>query len=166
MTEANVLHLPLRRVPSGPERERYRPLFALADDSESQIAGYYQAGNLYAFDDARQKPLAIALTLDEIDGVVELKVIAVDAAHQGEGIGRRIMLAVLDDLRRHCVQRVILATSTASIGSLAFYQKVGFRFWKIERDFYTPVRGYPTGLLENGIPLRDQIWLDRDLAHA
>ena len=76
------------------------------------------------------------------------------------------MLAVVDDLRRRGVQRVILATSTASLGPLAFYQKIGFRFWTIERDFYIPERGCPAGLSENGIPLRDQIWLDRDLAQA
>jgi hypothetical protein len=86
MTEANVLHSPLRRIPSGPERERYRPLFALADDSELQITGYYQTGDLYAFDDARENLRAIALVLPELDGVVEVKVIAVDSAYQGRDV--------------------------------------------------------------------------------
>ena len=46
---------------------------------------------------------------------------------------------------------------------LAFYQKVGFRLWRIERDVFSPERGYPEGIEENGIPLRDMVWLERDL---
>ena len=61
------------------------------------------------------------------------------------------------------VRRVVLGTGTAGIGQLAFYQKAGFRFWRIERDFFTPERGYPEGLEENGIPLRDMVWLDQEL---
>jgi hypothetical protein len=37
-----------------------------------------------------------------------------------------------------------------------------FRFWRIERDVFAPERGYPEGLEENGIPLRDMVWLDQE----
>ena len=33
----------------------------------------------------------------------------------------------------------------------------------IERDAFSPARGYPEGLEENGIPVRDMGWLDRGL---
>jgi hypothetical protein len=35
--------------------------------------------------------------------------------------------------------------------------------WKVERDFFGPARGSPTGVEENGIPLRDMLRLDQDL---
>jgi hypothetical protein len=50
-----------------------------------------------------------------------------------------------------------------NIGQLAFYQKAGFRLWRIERDFFSPERGYPEGIEENGIPLRDMVWMEREL---
>jgi hypothetical protein len=36
--------------------------------------------------------------------------------------------------------------------------------WKVERDFFSPARGYPIGLEENGIPVRGTLWLDQDLS--
>jgi hypothetical protein len=58
----------------------------------------------------------------------------------------------------------VLGTGNSGIGQIAFYQKAGFRMWKIERDFFSEARGYPPDLEENGIPLRDMIWFDRELA--
>ncbi len=54
-------------------------------------------------------------------------------------------------------------TGNSGIGQLAFYQKAGFRLWRVERDFFSPERGYPEGIEENGIPLRDMVWMDVEL---
>jgi hypothetical protein len=70
---------------------------------------------------------------------------------------------VLADLRAGGVRRAIVGTGNSGIGQLAFYQKAGFRLWRIERDFFSPARGYPEGIEENGIPLRDMVWLDMEL---
>jgi ribosomal protein S18 acetylase RimI-like enzyme len=101
--------------------------------------------------------LAIPLTLGEI----ELKAVAVDPESHNQGIGKRMLALALPALRDQGYDRVMLGTGNSSIGQLAFYQKAGFRLWKIERDFFSPERGYPDGLEENGIPLRDMVWLDR-----
>jgi hypothetical protein len=58
------------------------------------------------------------------------------------------------------MRRVVVGTSTSNTEAVAFYQRAGFRMWKIERDFFIPARGYPIGLEENGIPVRDILWLD------
>jgi hypothetical protein len=74
------------------------------------------------------------------------------------------MLAlVLAELRAQGVRRAILGTGNSGIGPLAFYQKAGFRLWRIERDFFSPERGYPEGIEENGIPLRDMVWMERGI---
>jgi hypothetical protein len=35
---------------------------------------------------------------------------------------------------------------------------------RVERDFFTPARGYPEVMVDNGIQLRDMVWMDRLLA--
>lgn len=74
-----------------------------------------------------------------------------------------MVAAVLADLRQRGVHRVVVGTANSSIGALAFYQKVGFRLSRIERDYFTAERGYPDGLEEHGIPMRDMVWLEMDL---
>lgn len=121
MTDTTV-----RVVPTGPERDAYLPLFHLADDSVEQVFGYYQTGTLFALDARTGERIGIVLALDEPDGSVELKAVAVDESLQGNGVGTRMLLAVPDELSLD--------------------------------------RGYPEGILENGIPLRDMVWMDQGLA--
>jgi ribosomal protein S18 acetylase RimI-like enzyme len=153
----------MRIVPPGGDRDAYLPLLRLADDSESQVRGYYQKGDLYALDDESAGPLGMVLVIPEPDGSVELKAVAVDAARHGQGIGKRMLAAVLADLKARGVRHVIVGTGNSSVDELAFYQKAGFRLWKIERDFFTAARGYSDGIEENGIPLRDMVWMDQNL---
>lgn len=153
----------VRIVPAGSERDPYLPLLLLADESRAQVDGYYQAGDLYALDDEAGQPLGLVLTIAQPEDSVELKAVAVDGARHNEGIGKLLLAAVLADLRARGVQRVTVGTASCGVGQLAFYQKVGFRLLRIERDFFTPMRGYPAGTEENGIPLRDMVWMDQEL---
>jgi ribosomal protein S18 acetylase RimI-like enzyme len=151
----------VRIVPPGPQRDAYLPLLMLADDSEQEVRGYYQKGDLYAIDDG--KPSGITLVIPAADRSVELKAVAVEATQHHRGIGRRMLAAVLADLKTRGVKRVVVGTASAGVGQLAFYQKAGFRLHSIERDFFGPHRGYPDDLQENGIPVRDMVWMDQQL---
>ena len=154
--------LTLRVVPSGAARDAYLPLFSLADDSMQAVIGYYQRGTLFALDRPDLTPLGIVLAIH--DGArTELKAVAVDESFHGQGIGTQMLRAVLGELRTRGVERVVVGTSSAGVGQLAFYQKAGFRLASIERDYFNPERGYPEGILENGIPVRDMVWMDQDL---
>ncbi len=153
----------VRVVPAGKDRDAYLPLLYLADDSVAEVSGYYQTGDLYVMDSASGTPMAIVLAIPKDDDSVELKAVAVDASLHGQGIGKRILASVIDSLRSKGVRRIVVGTGKSGIGQLAFYQKAGFRLWKIERDFFSPERGYPEGLEENGIPLRDMVWMDQIL---
>jgi ribosomal protein S18 acetylase RimI-like enzyme len=153
----------MRLVPTGPQRDAYLPLFHLADDSADEVLGYYQTGTLFALDTYDGRPVGIVLAIDEPDGSVELKAVAVDEARHGQGVGTRLLLGVLEALRARGVRRVVVGTSSSGIGQLAYYQKAGFRLASIERDFFHPDRGYPEGLRENGIPVRDMVWMDQEL---
>jgi ribosomal protein S18 acetylase RimI-like enzyme len=153
----------LRVLAAGAERDAYLPLILLADDSVEQVRGYYQRGTLFAFDAPDGSPVGMILAIDEPDGAVELKAVAVVESRHGQGIGTGMLRTVLAELRARGVERVVVGTSSAGVGQLAYYQKAGFRLWKIERDFFTPERGYAEGGEENGIPLRDMVWMDQEL---
>jgi ribosomal protein S18 acetylase RimI-like enzyme len=150
----------LRIIPPGDGRDAYWPLLLLADESEPHVRSYYQRGDLYILDDETGTPLGLVLALPEGDGEVELKAVAVTPDRHNQGIGKRLLALVLADLRTRGVRRVILGTGNSGIGQLAFYQKAGFRLWRVERDFFSPERGYPEGIEENGIPLKDMVWMD------
>jgi ribosomal protein S18 acetylase RimI-like enzyme len=153
----------LINVPPGAERERFLPLFLLADESLQQVRSYMQRGELYAFVGPDEVAVGIVLTIPAQLGGVELVSVAVDTTQQNRGVGRRMLAAVLDELRRRGVPRAAVGTANAGIGQLAFYQKAGFRLLRIERDFFSPARGYPAVMEENGIRLRDMVWMDLDL---
>ena len=152
----------LKVVERGPAREIYLPLLLLADDSEQQVRGYMHNGTLFVAEMDGDE-IGLVLAIPNAPGIVELKAVAVDPEHQNQGAGKRMLALVLAELKRRGYERLVLGTGNSSIGQLAFYQKAGFRFWKIERDFFSPSRGYPEGLEENGIPLRDMVWLDRSI---
>lgn len=150
-------------VPSGAERERFLPLLLLADESLEQVRSYMHGGELYAFVGPDEVAAGIVLTLPAEQNSVELKAVAVDTTQQNRGIGRRMLAAVIEELRRRGVRRAIVGTANAGIGQLAYYQKAGFRLLRIERDFFSPARGYPAVMEDNGIRLRDMVWMDQEL---
>jgi ribosomal protein S18 acetylase RimI-like enzyme len=149
-------------VPPGAEREQYLPLLLLADESLAQVRSYMNCGELHAFIGDDSRAVGIVLTIAAEEGV-ELKAVAVDASQRNRGVGRRMLAAVLDELRRRGVRRAIVGTANAGIGQLAYYQKAGFRLLRIERDFFSPARGYPAVMGDNGIRLRDMVWMDQEL---
>lgn len=154
----------LFHVPEGSARERFLPLLLLADESEQQVRSYMQKGDLYAFSPGNDESAAagIILAIAQDAATVELKAVAVEP--QGQGIGTRMLHAVLAELRARGFRRVVVGTASAAIGPLAYYQKAGFRLARIERDFFSPERGYPEEIFENGIRLRDMVWMDQLLA--
>jgi ribosomal protein S18 acetylase RimI-like enzyme len=150
-------------VPPGAERERFLPLLLLADESPQQVRSYMHSGDLYAFVGQSEVAVGIVLTIPAEQNSVELKAVAVDTTQQNRGIGRRMLAAVIEELRRRGVRRAIVGTANAGIGQLAYYQKAGFRLSRIERDFFSPARGYPAVMEDNGIRLRDMVWMDLEL---
>ena len=153
----------LINVPPGAARERFLPLLLLADESLEQVRSYMHSGELYALIGHDGNALGIVLTVPAENGAVELKAVAVDRAQQNRGIGRRLLAAVIEELRGRGVRRAIVGTANAGIGQLAYYQKAGFRLLRIERDFFSPARGYPAVMEDNGIRLRDMVWMDLEL---
>jgi ribosomal protein S18 acetylase RimI-like enzyme len=149
-------------VDPGPARDAWVPLLELADEPEP-LAVYLHDGDLFGLTAADGRPRAAILVLANGPDEAELRAVAVAAPEQGRGLGTRMIDAVLDVLRARGVRRVVVGTASSGVRQLAFYQRCGFRLTHVERDFFTPDRGYPAGISENGIPTRDMIWMDRAL---
>jgi ribosomal protein S18 acetylase RimI-like enzyme len=158
-----VSGLALERVPPGAARDAWVPVLELADEPEP-LRAYLQDGELYGVTAADGAPRAAILVIDQEPGVAELRAVAVAEREQGRGLGSRLVAAVLDALAERGVERVIVGTASSGVRQLAFYQRCGFRLSHVERDYFSEERGYPPGLVEHGIPVRDMVWMDRSVS--
>jgi ribosomal protein S18 acetylase RimI-like enzyme len=150
-------------IASGPDRERWVPLLSLADEEEP-LRRCLQDGALHGVvERGTGRPRAAVLVIDRRDGSAELRTVVVAEADQGTGLGSWLVAEACRVLRASGVRRVVVGTASSGVRQLAFYQRLGFRLSRIERDFFTPARGYPPDLSENGISSRDMVWMDRSL---
>lgn len=146
---------------AGP-RGQLRALFEEAEDSGSELDSYIDAGEvLVAVTDSGV--VGHLQLIETATDTSEIKSMAVEAAHRGRGIGRTLIQAAIERTRARNHSTLAVATAAADVGNLRFYQLAGFRMHAVEHDVFTPSVGYPAGLLIDGIPLRDRVWLDLQL---
>jgi ribosomal protein S18 acetylase RimI-like enzyme len=150
------------------ERAALLPLFRLADDSDQEIASYLTRGAVLVATDGSAlvghvqmiEPSREPRGPSDAPAAWELKSLAVADRHRQHGLGRRLVEAGLAYARGHGASRVLLATGAADTALLRFYQRIGFRMLRIERDAFTSAAGYPPDLRVDGIRLLDRAWLD------
>jgi ribosomal protein S18 acetylase RimI-like enzyme len=142
-------------------RDALADLFALADDSAAAVRDYRDLGRVLV---ARDGALVIGhLQLVVGDGEAQINSLAVREDRQGQGIGRRLVEHALAVCREERRTTVLVATAAADTGVLRFYQRLGFRMSRIERDAFTAETGY-ADIEIDGIPLRDRVWLSMTLS--
>jgi GNAT superfamily N-acetyltransferase len=139
------------------DRAQLRELFEEAEDSAAQLDGYIDAG-----------VVLVARAGEEIVGHLQLAGgeilnMAVAERRRGQGIGRALVEHAVDLARRDGRSELTVATASADVGNLRFYQRCGFRLRSVERDAFTLEHGYPPGLTADGIPVHDRVWLDLEL---
>ncbi|MDH1009229.1 GNAT family N-acetyltransferase [Pseudomonas nicosulfuronedens] len=135
-------------------------LLLKADPSREQIESYLPDSRLLALNEADSVRGVLTLTPRE-PGVAEITSLAVEDEWQERGLGRRLLLAAIEQAREAGLQRLTIATGNSSLAQLGLYQRLGFRIVGIETDHF--VRHYPEPIYENGIQCRDQIRLALDL---
>lgn len=139
-------------------REELRGLFGLAEDSPVLLEGSIRLGRVLVARDASGEAVAhLQLVAAAGEGAFELASLAVAPAHRLRGLGRRLVEQAVAACRAERARTLTVATATADIGNLRFYQRCGFRADSVERDAFTPADGYPPGLEADGIPMRDRI---------
>lgn len=142
-------------------RTGLRALFELAEDSAQALDAYMDEGRVLVALDREHVVAHVQITETGRAHELEIKNIAVDASMRGRGVGRSLVEATVALARAERRTALVVATATADIDNLRFYQGLGFRMRSVERDAFTEENGYPANLEIGGIALRDRIWLDR-----
>ncbi|GAA3164284.1 GNAT family N-acetyltransferase [Nonomuraea roseoviolacea] len=143
-------------------REELAGLFELADDSPVAVRGYRELGRVLVARDGGTVVGHLQLIAGECAGEAEVKSLAVREDRQGAGVGRMLVERAAEVCREERRSTLLVATAAADTRVLGFYQRLGFRLLRVERDVFTPQAGYPATEVD-GIPLRDQVWLSLDL---
>jgi GNAT superfamily N-acetyltransferase/catechol 2,3-dioxygenase-like lactoylglutathione lyase family enzyme len=143
-------------------REELAALFALADDSPAAVSTYRDLGRVLVASEGPSIVGHLQLVDDDSAREAEVKSLAVREDRQGTRLGRTLVERAIAVCRaeERCALRV--ATAAADTRVLRFYQLLGFRFERVERDAFTSEAGYPA-VDVNGIALRDRVWLSLDL---
>ncbi|HSM83599.1 MAG TPA: GNAT family N-acetyltransferase [Nodosilinea sp.] len=136
------------------------PLLLDADPSRELIETYIHQSTVLGLVEG-DAAIAVVVVLKREPQVAEVMNLAVAPDYQGKKLGKLLLAAAFERLRQQGIKRLIVGTGNAGIVQLAFYQKMGFRFESIDRDYF--VRTYPEPIYENGIWCRDRILLSLDL---
>ena len=93
----------------------------------------------------------------------ECEIVTLDSECEGQGLGTKLINAVVEEARKQDCQRVFLITTNDNLNALGFYQKRGFALVKINRNAVTESRKIKSSIPligMNNIPLRDEIELE------
>lgn len=145
------------------DRRSLNSLFMLADDSKRQISEYIDHGEIVVATEGEAIIGHLQIAEADEPGALEIKSMAVHEAHQRKGLGRGLVKEAITRCRARGGTRLIVATATADVGNLYFYQRQGFRMFRIVRDVFSTSTGYADDAEIDGIPLRDQAVLEFDL---
>lgn len=138
-------------------KKAHLALLLLADEQEDMIDRYLERGTMYVLEDDGMK--AECVVTDEGDGILEIKNLATDPAHQRKGYGS----ALIDFLVRQYAGRYsILQVGTGdSPFTIPFYEKCGFIRSHRVPNFFTDHYDHP--IIEDGVQLVDMIYLRRPI---
>jgi ribosomal protein S18 acetylase RimI-like enzyme len=140
------------------DRERHLPLLLEADDVEEHIHGYLDRGRLF---EIRDDDALIGVAVLVVDGdACEIWNIALAQERRGRGSGRRAIGLIAGQCREQGVSRLAVGTSDCSLGTIAFYRKVGFRFAGVRKGYFDD---YPVAVVENGIRACDMVMFEMEL---
>ena len=130
-----------------------------ADPNESKVREYLAKSHCYV-GEVSHEIVGVYVIMPLNQGVFELMNIAVAPGHQARGIGSALLRHAISAAKHFGANRLEVGTGTFGY-QLGFYQKAGFRVYKIERDFF--LKNYTEPVIENGIQHKDMLRLAIDL---
>lgn len=145
----------IRRVRT--DKKRYLDLLLLGDEQEEMIDRYLERGEMFVLEEDGVK--AVCVVTDEGDGICELKNIAVVPAAWRRGYGRRLVrFLIVHSAGRY--RRLTVGTGDVP-STVGFYRRCGFVYSHRVANFFTDNYDHP--IVENGVQLRDMVYLSYDL---
>lgn len=141
-------------------RERFLDLLLLADPEEEVVLAYLNQGHFFALFE-NDELYGVMLLIEHAAETLEIKNLAVKEAVQGKGYGKQLVNQAKIFGRQQGYKTLLVGTGNSSLEALAFYQKAGFRFKSVIRDFF--ILNYKDPIFENGLQCRDMLILDQEL---
>lgn len=130
------------------------PLLLIGDESETMINRYLGRGRVFTGEISGQT-VCVCVVTEESGGMVEIKNLAVTVPWRRHGIGR----AMLRHVESLYAGRTLCLGTGETPSTLRFYHNCGYRFSHRVADFFT--RNYPAPIIEEGVTLRDMIYLTK-----
>jgi ribosomal protein S18 acetylase RimI-like enzyme len=114
-------------------------------------------------------PVGLVTWLVDADGrSAEIRALAVAAAHRRQGVGGALLAAAEDALRAQGVRRVWLVTTNDNVDAQRLYASLGYRVAQVREGAIDELRRTLKPSIpeigEHGIPIRDEIELERELS--
>mgnify|MGYP001767436975 CR=1 FL=1 len=131
-------------------------LLLLADETREGINAYIHDSTIFVVEH-QDEMIAVCATVMKDEEVMEIINIAVREDYQNNGIGYWLLLEIIKKAREQGYSELIIGTADCAEKQLYLYQKAGFRFSRVIKDFY--IRKYPMPIFENGIQLKDMVIL-------
>jgi ribosomal protein S18 acetylase RimI-like enzyme len=97
----------------------------------------------------------------------ECEIVSIDAVQEGRGVGTALLEAACATAATAGCTRVHLITTNDNVRALAFYQRRGFVLAELRPGAVDEARRLKPGIpavAENGIPIRDELVLERPLS--
>jgi ribosomal protein S18 acetylase RimI-like enzyme len=141
------------------DREALVPLLLEADESEPVLRSYLHDGELYRIVSGGQLVGAVLL-IPEGPDAVEIKNIALAEEHRRRGLGRAAIEAVAELAGREGAVRLLVGTADSSVGTIAFYRRVGFQDAGRLAGFFD---AYPELVVEEGTVAHDMVRFEMQL---
>ena len=141
------------------DREALVPLLLEADESEPVLREYLHRGDLYRIV-LEGELVGAVLLIPEGSDAMEIKNIALAEGYRGRGLGRAAIEAVAERARETGAARLLVGTADSSVGTIAFYRRVGFRDAGRIEGFFD---AYPEPVVEDGIVAHDMVRFEMDL---
>lgn len=154
MNEISICEIPWRKAPM--------ELLLEADPNPEKILAYLPQTLCIGIKKS-EGIIGVCVLLETGENVFELMNIAILPRLQKQGCGRRLLQETIRFARKKGAKRLELGTGSFGY-QLAFYQREGFRVFKIEKDFF--LINYPEPIHELGIQLKDMLRLYLDLGAA
>jgi GNAT superfamily N-acetyltransferase len=138
-------------------KKDYLDLLLLADEQESMIDRYLERGDLFALYDDDLKSTCVVT--DEGDRVCELKSLATYPQFQGMGYASRLIRFLFDRYKDRFDTMMVGTGDYPPI--VTFYENRGFVLSHRLKDHF--LINYDHPIYENGIQLKDAVYLKKDL---
>lgn len=153
---ASVSDIDLKIKQTFEEKQQFMPLLLIGDESADMIGRYLERGILYVGYMGDEAVSVCVVTVEDND-TCEVKNLAVKPKWQKNGIGHR-MLAHVE--QQNIGKRIIIGTGETP-STLRFYHSCGYVYSHRDKDFF--IDNYPYPIIEEGVSLKDMIYLSKQL---